>query len=257
LSRDSSGFVRGLTAREPSSEGREAGAHDFKLESFVPRGKKHEFKHDQEMLGNFTPGNIARSREGARELLAEALEKARQEAESIKRQAEENGRAAGHAEGLAEGERAAREQFQPLVESFEKVTRELAAYRKQMYGRVEREMVEMVVALAKKVIRYEMATREESIQDMIRLAVQSVLDKEFMTIKINPEDKEHAENFRPELTHLYPEIQKIVIEPQSGIARGGCVIETNFGAVDARIEKLEEGLDKILQLAPRDGEHPA
>jgi len=257
LSRDSEGFVRGLVAGETAPAGGAKGPSDFKLEHFVVRGKKGEFTFDQETLGNFAPGNISRSREGARELLAEALEKARQEAHSIKAQAEEEGRAAGHAEGFAEGQQAAREQFLPLVESFEKITRELAAYRRDMHRKVEREMVGMVVALAKKVIRFEMATREGSIQEMIRLAAQSVLDREYMTIKVNPEDLAHAEKFRPELSHLYPEIQKIVLEAQSGIARGGCVIETNFGAVDARIEKLEEGLDKILQLAPGDGEPPA
>lgn len=254
MSSDSRWFIRGLTTETQAEEGAEAKARDFKLESFVAQGKTRVFTHGQEGAGNFAPENIARAREGVRELLQDALGKAAQQAESIKRQAEEEGRAAGHAEGFAAGEQAAKEAFEPLMKCFEQLTRDLAGFRERMYPSVEREMIAMVVALAKKVIRFELATREESIQDMIRLAVQSVLDKESMIIKVNPEDKEHAENFRPELSNLYPQIQKIVIEPQSGIARGGCVIETNFGAVDARIEKLEEGLDKILELAPREDE---
>ena len=35
-----------------------------------------------------------------------------------------------------------------------------------------------------------------------------------------------------------------------GIARGGCVVQTNFGVIDARIEKLEEQIDRILNLSP-------
>ena len=41
----------------------------------------------------------------------------------------------------------------------------------------------------------------------------------------------------------------------SGITRGGCVIETNFGVIDARIEKLEEQIDRILNLSPNPPEN--
>lgn len=253
LSSESKWFVRGLVPKTPAGQGAEAQARDFKLDNLIDRSGEAGAGG----RAKFVPDHIANSREGVRELLHESLEKARREAEAIKQKAEEDGRAQGHAEGFALGEREAREAFRPVVESFEKAVRELAGFRGAMYGKVEREMVAMVVALAKKVIRFELSTREDSIQDMIRLAVQSVLDKESMVIKVNPEDKEHAEAFRPELAHLYPEIQKVVIEAQSGIARGGLVIETNFGSVDARIEKLEEGLDKILHLAPPEGDGPA
>ena len=71
-----------------------------------------------------------------------------------------------------------------------------------------------------------------------------------MVIKIHPTDKEYAESFRPELLHMFSEIKNITFVANSGIARGGCVVETNFGVIDARIEKLEEQIDRILNLSP-------
>jgi flagellar assembly protein FliH len=127
---------------------------------------------------------------------------------------------------------------------------ELSEFRKEMYDKVEREMIEMVIALTKKVIRFEFSKREDAVQDMIRLGVQSVLDRESMVIKIHPTDKEYAESFLPELHHMYSEIKNITFVAHSAIERGGCVIETNFGVIDARIEKLEEQIDRILNLAP-------
>ncbi len=111
-------------------------------------------------------------------------------------------------------------------------------------------MIEMVVDLAKKVIHFEFSTRDDAVQEMIRLAVQSVLDRESMVIKINPADKGYAESFRPELHHLFSEIKNITFEAHSGVERGGCVVETNFGVVDARMDKLGEQMDRILNLAP-------
>ena len=127
---------------------------------------------------------------------------------------------------------------------------ELSEFRKEMYDKVEREMIEMVIALTKKVIQFEFSTREDAVQDMIRLAVHSILDRESMVIKIHPTDKEYAESFLPELQHIYSEIKNITFVENSGIERGGCVIETNFGVIDAQIEKLEEQIDRILNLAP-------
>jgi flagellar biosynthesis/type III secretory pathway protein FliH len=113
----------------------------------------------------------------------------------------------------------------------------------------------MVIALTKKVIHFEFSTREDAVQDMIRLAVQSVLDRESLVIKIHPTDKEYAELFRPELHHMFSDIKNITFVAASGIERGGCIVETNFGVIDARIEKLEEQIDRILNIAPAQPEN--
>ena len=256
MSEDAKSFVRDYLPEQPKDEetkSSDPAVRKFQLESFATPGKtRHQgFVHDSEVSRNLDPANVLAAKQGVREVMKDALEKAKTQAKEIKERAEKEGRESGYAEGFKEGEQAAKEKFVPMAKSFEQVLKELSDLRKNLYGKVEGEMVEMVVALAKKVIQFELSTQPESIQKMIRLAVQSVLDKQSMVIKVNPEDKEPAESFCPELKHLYPEIQHIIVEPQSGIARGGCLIETNFGSVDARIEKLEEQIEKILHLVPR------
>jgi hypothetical protein len=49
---------------------------------------------------------------------------------------------------------------------------------------------------------------------------------------------------------LFSEIKNITFEAHSGVERGGCIVETNFGVVDAQIDKLGEQMDRILDLAP-------
>ena len=71
-----------------------------------------------------------------------------------------------------------------------------------------------------------------------------------MVIRIHPSDKGHAETFRPELQRMFGEIKNITFEEHPGIERGGCVINTNFGTVDAQVHQLEEQIDKILKLTP-------
>ncbi len=255
LYKNSKNFIRSSFSSEekenpPNSPNGEI--KEFKLSELVPGNpeKHREFIYDSAEATNFDAQKIKRAKQGVIEIMRDALNKAKAQVAEIRETAEKEAHEKGYAEGFKKGEVDAKKEFQPCLESAEDIIQELSGFRKKMYSKVEREMIEMVISLVKKVIHFELSTRDDSIQEMIRLAVQSVLDKESMTIKINPADKEHAENFRPELQHLFGEIKNISFEASTGIERGGCIIETNFGTVDARMDKLGEQIDKILHLAP-------
>lgn len=222
----------------------------FELEDLNISQKKSSFNFDSETARNFDTENIDKAHIGVKEVVRDALEKATAQARLLKDQAIKEGTAKGYHEGFEKGREEAKIEFSPVLETLQKSIEELSGFRKMMYTKMEREMMEMTLALVKKIIHFELSARPDSVQEMIRLAVNNVLDKESMTIKINPEDKTHAESFRPELQQMYDEIKNITFEVHSGIQRGGCVIESNFGTIDARIEKLDEQIDHILNLAP-------
>jgi flagellar assembly protein FliH len=208
------------------------------------------FSYDSENARNFDDGNVKKAKEGVKELLKDALEKAKRQVTDIKSNARKEGYDSGYEEGFQKGEDAARVEFSPFLETVQGLVSDLTGFRKDMYDKLEREMMKMVVDLSKKVIHFEFSSRDDAVQEMIRLAVQSVLDRESMVIKINPADKGYAESFRPELHHLFSEIKNITFEAHSGVERGGCVVETNFGVVDARIDQMGTQMDRILNLAP-------
>jgi flagellar assembly protein FliH len=208
------------------------------------------FTYDSETARNFDQLNVDKAKEGVMQLLQDAMNKAKKQTGELKSNARKQGYETGFEDGFNKGKEAAKIEINPALETTRHLVEELSEFRKEMYDKVEREMIKMIIALTKKVIHFEFSTHEDAVQDMIRLAVQSVLDKESMVIKIHPTDKEYAESFLPELHHMYSEIKNITFVAHSGIKRGGCVIETNFGVIDAQIEKLEEQIDRILNLAP-------
>jgi len=211
---------------------------------------RRDFTYESDKARNFDQSNVDKAKQGVKELLKDAMEKAKRQVTEIKANAKKEGYDTGFEDGFKSGKDAAKEEFSPFLNTTQELIEELSGFRKEMYEKVEREMVEMVLNLSKKVIHFEFSKREDAVQDMIRLAVQSVLDRESMVIKIHPTDKEYAESFRPELLDMFSEIKNITFVANSGITRGGCVVETNFGVIDARIEKLEEQIDRILNLSP-------
>ena len=233
--------------KKPQQEARSYQLNELIIES---PSMRRGFTYDSENARNFDKTSVNKAKEGVKEILKDTLGKAKRQANDIKAHAQKKGYDEGYAEGFKKGEDAAREEFKPFLETVEGLVSDLTGFRKDMYDKVEREMVEMVIRLAKKVIHFEFSTRDDAVQEMIRLAVQSVLDRESMVIKINPTDKGYAESFRPELHNLFGDIKNITFEGHSGVERGGCVVETNFGVVDARIDNLEEQMDRILNIAP-------
>ena len=182
---------------------------------------RRDFTYESDKARNFDQSNVNKAKQGVMELLKDAMEKAKKQVTEIKANAKKEGYDTGFEDGFKNGKDAAKEEFSPFLETTQKLIEELSEFRKEMYEKVEREMVEMVLNLTKKVIQFEFSKREDAVQGMIRLAVQSVLDRESMVIKIHPTDKEYAESFRPELLHMFSEIKNINFVANSGIARGG------------------------------------
>ncbi|MFQ5716534.1 MAG: FliH/SctL family protein [Nitrospinales bacterium] len=246
-------FVRSATFSE--EEVRSASSMDYKPLQFtrasnLKKIEAPEFQHYSDDARNLDKTNIKKAQEGVKKVLQDAVDKAKKQAVRIKEEARKQGLEEGFAEGFAKGEQAAREEFAPFLNMLQKLVLDLSGFRREMYPKVEREMVEMALALAKKVIHHELNARADGVKEMILLGVQSVLDKEKLVIKVHPADKGYAESFSSELRQTFEGIRNLVIEATPAMERGGCVIETNFGSVDARLENLDEQIDKILDLAP-------
>jgi len=228
----------------------------FELNEFLSTTSKlnRGFSFDSETARNFDVDNVKRAKQGVKELMADAITKAKSIAIEIKENAQQEGHKTGYDEGFKaayeKGENSAKEEFIPLLQTINSLTRELSEFRTMMYPKVEKEMVEIITGLTKKILQHEIDTKEDSVKQMILLAINSVVDKEKMVIRIHPSDKAHAEAFSPELKNLFSEIKNITFEEHSGIEKGGCIIETNFGTIDAQVDQLENQVDKILKLTP-------
>lgn len=153
-----------------------------------------------------------RIREQAKKILAEAIEE---------KEAERNsGFEEGHQEGLAQ-----------LTERLVTLEQE----REELLKQQEKEIVEMVLAIAKKVVAREL--KKGAIADLVRQAIsQAVGDR--VVVRIHPDDKEKLGEVGSKLTlHL-----------DETITPGGCLVETELGTVDARLETQWKAIQKALGL---------
>jgi len=108
--------------------------------------------------------------------------------------------------------------------------------REEIYERIETEVVEMALAIARKVI-YRVTEQDREIAVSIaREAIKRASEREMLKIKINPADYEVLNKRRTELLQCMDGIKSILFEVDESIQPGGCLIETNRGDIDARID---------------------
>ena len=159
-------------------------------------------------------------------------------------------------EGFAKGEKDALESgkrmIEPVFNSLHEALLELEKVKKDISFNAERETVELALAIAKKIVGYEVSTKKELVLRVVREALNKVADHDRIKVRINPSDFQVCRDANFELSELFDNTESVVtFEEDDKICKGGCIIETNLGDIDARIEKqlhvIEETFKSELQ----------
>ena len=245
--KDSGHFVPDQHSEGSPGEGRK-----FDLDDFVRQAKSLEsdFVHDLEKQRSGEDSKTLQDKEGVGEMFSDAMRQMKDQAAQIHEEAREKGYQEGHEEGYQEGAQAVQERFASSLAMLQSLLDELSQAREKMYPLLEREMVEMVASLAKKVVRTELESKTDGIREIVRMAIESVLDRETLTVKVHPDDHKELQDYGQELIQLFHEIKNMSFEAHASVAPGHCVVESNFGTVEAGLDHLDQQIEKILHLAP-------
>jgi len=204
----------------------------------------------QEEADSVTAG----AREEAERILGEAREQAEKlnsetrgsiddiKAEAV-RQGTETGREEGYAAGMAEVER--------LIERTRVVLERAQDKRAEILSDTEREIVDLVLLVTRKVVKAISESNREIVISNVVQALRKVKDRGNIIIRVNLSDlkltTDHTQNF----IRMLEGVKSIQVAEDSSVDPGGCIIETDFGEIDARISsQLAEMEARILQVSP-------
>jgi len=155
---------------------------------------------------------------------ATSAEKAEAELASLREAARAEGYAEGVAAGRVEGEQACGRMKQ-LVESFGNTLDNLDFRLADM-------VLGLALDVAHQVVAGELAARPERILDVVNLALQQMAEtSREARLLLNPED---AALVRPHLEQVLDKNRLRIVEDVR-IMRGGCLIETSQGDLDATL----------------------
>ena len=143
--------------------------------------------------------------------------------------------------GYAEGEKAAldsqRVEVAAAVQSMRQAIVEIQSVRQEIYHSIEREVVELALSIARKVVCQEIKINPDAVVCVAREALSQVDVPGKIKIRLNPDDLEFITSSQGQISEFLKEMDNVTVEAEQGITSGGCLIETNLGEIDARIEK--------------------
>ena len=153
----------------------------------------------------------------------------------------------GFLEGIREGINREKKELALTVESVAKLVRELKMLKEKLWESSEREMIDLAFLIAGKVIHTEVSTSKEVILTVLKDTIRNIQDKEGIKIRLNPADYNYITEAKPDFPGSFCNMKNISIEKDEEIGRGGAMIETRWGEVDAR---LDQQLNKIRESLP-------
>ncbi|EMG08271.1 flagellar assembly protein FliH [Leptospira interrogans serovar Grippotyphosa str. LT2186] len=121
--------------------------------------------------------------------------------------------------------------------------------REEIIQASEKQMVEMILIIARKVIKDEIIERKEIVLNNIREALKRIKDRDRVDIRVNFADLELTTAHKDELIKLMESLRKVNIYEDSRVDRGGVIIETDVGAIDARISTQLKEIEEAIRNA--------
>jgi flagellar assembly protein FliH len=146
--------------------------------------------------------------------------------------------------GLKEGREKAENESKEILQRLESLIKSLQRIREEIYKKAEEEILELSVAIAKKILRRELELNRSSILQLVREAIRRLTEEDTIKIYLSFEDFELVKRHREELLRELGESKNLIISPSQEVSPGGCFVETEFAQVDAR---LETQLETIVQ----------
>lgn len=152
--------------------------------------------------------------------------------------------------GFASGERAGRELGLKQVEaSHQLVARLIEALQKvkpALLENAEKEILQIAVAVARRILRQEFSHNPEHLLRAIRAVLQKMGQIESLVIRLHPHDLERLRKERNKVVELVGNVQWFRLEPDASLLQGECLVESNAQIVDLRIDSQLSVIEEEL-----------
>lgn len=148
--------------------------------------------------------------------------------------------------GLEEGRKKAFEkvasQITERLNHLDELLNTIKNLKKEMVTFNESHLVQLAFHMASRLAKKELNGNQESLVQILRDAVGLSQDEENITVRVSQSQFEFLEELKQETGRELDFIKRIRFEPSGEISDGGCIVETNYGEVDARVEQRIEQL---------------
>ena len=157
----------------------------------------------------------------------------------------------GRQQGLAEARKVFEEQVARERTRLETTLMEFARERAQYFRQVEPEIVQLALAIARKILHREAQLDPWLLAGMVRVALEQIDGATHVVLRVHPQNAAEWRRYLP--MHLNPaEVPEILEDPTQ--LPDQCKLETSMGTttigMEVQLKEIEQGLMDLLAARP-------
>jgi flagellar assembly protein FliH len=186
---------------------------------------------------------LENAKKESQELEAEVKERV----EKIENQAYEKGYRDGHEQGFTQG----KDEMQRLIDRLHMIITKAIDKRNEIIEESETQIINLVLLIAKKVIKVISENQKNVVINNVIQALRKLKSRGDVVIRVNLSDLDLTTEHIKDFMGMVENVKSITVLEDSSVDKGGCIIETDFGQIDARISsQLHEIEENIIELMP-------
>ncbi|TAH55857.1 MAG: flagellar assembly protein FliH [Treponema sp.] len=197
-------------------------------------------------------------RQQAQDEASKILDDAKAEADRIIEDAKsrmEQEAKTGYNDGFAKGQEAGFKEgnleAQRLTDRLHTIIERMMDKRQEILAETEQQIVDLVLLMTRKIVKVISENQKNIVVSNVVQALRKVKGRGDVIIRVNLADVAMTTQHIKDFLSTAENIKNISVVEDSTVDRGGCIIETDFGAIDARIaSQLNEIEQKILEVSP-------
>ncbi len=130
-------------------------------------------------------------------------------------------------------------------EAVEKAAVELAELRDAVQAEAQAKLPALIVELTHRVLGRAIEAGDYDIDEIIRSALKELPPRGQIVVRMNPDDYDRSELAGQGAEHRAASVVQFTRD--HNISRGGCIVESNEGQVDATIEESLAEIDRTIR----------
>ena len=150
--------------------------------------------------------------------------------------------AKGYEQGERAGAEAAGKRGEAMLRRLSETLTELTSLRATMIRQTENQIVELALAVARRVVHREVSLDRNLMIAIVRVALDRLGESAHVTVRLHPEEFEATGAARvAELAG-----SDITFVPDARVGRGGCRVESDMGMLDAGVDAQIQEIARAL-----------
>jgi flagellar assembly protein FliH len=175
----------------------------------------------------------------------------------LKGKAYEEAFQAGLADGFKAGVEEHKAEINKTIDDFKALVHSIENLKTDLVHQNEAHIVTAIFRIAEKIAYGHIQENPDLVLPVLKQSIDLAQSEDEVTVLVSPAQVEFIEKLKLAAGRDFDFLKNVRLEASPSVVSGGCIIETNYGVIDARIEKrvqniwaeLNEALPKIKKIA--------